>query len=679
MIIQHNIQAMNGNRMLGRSTQKLRKSTEKLSSGYRINRAGDDAAGLAISEKMRGQIRGLDRGTENVEDGISLIQTADGAMAEIHDMVHRMRELSVQAANDTNTTEDREDIQEEINQLSKEITRISDTTEYNTMKILKGDTIEVAKSKTGSLTELRQLYKDVSKTTYRLETGYFEDIEIPGYEKYTSLPDWIMGTNPLYPTTQTTTTGAVGEVADFGEIRYYAMYKGFGSYAGSSFSKNISPTEYNTQIISGVTKVELKNLVNTADGRVDESNTIIDVSYANGATAEKKLTDFASLFPLLSSYQRDMGKQNLLNNQTLTIDAHKEKVTHASAKIDFSNLNSKNIFDLVEGEESHGFHATCDACTNFYNISFVEGTSTRAFEATDKIIVNGTERDTPSLVFEIGIGSLLEKAKKGGDVTGKELIELTINALKSIPSNQIPQRFGAQVSNLMLSYNPTETVFGAKFHHQAIAKDPTNENIMLFMDTCTYLGENQIKSNNKWGGSIFGVTVKDGKDPTHKQVPKKKPVSLDLLQDGVTPDDKTYTMYYTGEERDFFRIQAGANGGQEITIRLPDISLEKMQIKDLNVLDHANAAVSIDRCKAAINYLNSERSRMGAYQNRMEHTVLSNENTSENLQASESRICDADMASEMAEYSKYNILQQAGQSVLAQANQITQGVLSLLQ
>lgn len=139
MIIQHNIQAMNGKRILGRSTKKLRKSTEKLSSGYCINRAGDDAAGLAISEKMRGQIRGLNRATENVEEGISLIQTADGALAEVSDMLHRIKELSVQAANDTNTKEDREAIQMEINEIIHEVDRIGNTTEFNTIPLFKGE------------------------------------------------------------------------------------------------------------------------------------------------------------------------------------------------------------------------------------------------------------------------------------------------------------------------------------------------------------------------------------------------------------------------------------------------------------------------------------------------------------------------------------------------------------
>ena len=138
MVIQHNLSAMNTNRQLGVTNDILSKSTEKLSSGYRINRAGDDAAGLAISEKMRSQIRGLDQASTNAQDGISVIQIAEGALAETHDILQRMNELATQAANDTNTTIDRSAIQLEVDALVSEINRIQSTTQFNTMNLLDG-------------------------------------------------------------------------------------------------------------------------------------------------------------------------------------------------------------------------------------------------------------------------------------------------------------------------------------------------------------------------------------------------------------------------------------------------------------------------------------------------------------------------------------------------------------
>ena len=139
MVVQHNMQAANANRMLGITSGAQSKSTEKLSSGYKINRAADDAAGLTISEKMRSQVRGLNKASDNAQDGVSLIQVAEGALSETHSILQRMNELATQAANDTNTTADRTAVQQEINQLASEITRIASTTQFNTMNLIDGN------------------------------------------------------------------------------------------------------------------------------------------------------------------------------------------------------------------------------------------------------------------------------------------------------------------------------------------------------------------------------------------------------------------------------------------------------------------------------------------------------------------------------------------------------------
>ena len=139
MVVQHNLTAMNSNRMLNITTSAQAKSTEKLSSGYKINRAADDAAGLSISEKMRKQIRGLTQASDNAQDGISAVQTAEGALSEVQDMLQRMNELAVKAANGTNSADDRSYIQDEITQLTTEIDRVAETTKFNDMYLLKGD------------------------------------------------------------------------------------------------------------------------------------------------------------------------------------------------------------------------------------------------------------------------------------------------------------------------------------------------------------------------------------------------------------------------------------------------------------------------------------------------------------------------------------------------------------
>ena len=146
MVVQHNMQAMNSNRMLGATTGAQAKSTEKLSSGFKINRAADDAAGLTISEKMRKQIKGLDRASTNAQDGVSAVQTAEGALTEVHSMLQRMNELAVQAANGTNSKSDRDAIQAEIEQLTTEVDRVAETTKFNETYLLKGDQTQAAKT-----------------------------------------------------------------------------------------------------------------------------------------------------------------------------------------------------------------------------------------------------------------------------------------------------------------------------------------------------------------------------------------------------------------------------------------------------------------------------------------------------------------------------------------------------
>ena len=177
MVVQHNMQAMNANRMLGITTGQQSKSTEKLSSGYRINRAADDAAGLTISEKMRKQIRGLDRASTNAQDGISCVQTAEGALTEVHSMLQRMNELAVQAANGTMSEDDRKATQDEIDQLVTEIDRVSETTKFNEIYLLKGDPATAkSETKTTYSYELTEAAKAAEKGELSLKAGAPGDV-----------------------------------------------------------------------------------------------------------------------------------------------------------------------------------------------------------------------------------------------------------------------------------------------------------------------------------------------------------------------------------------------------------------------------------------------------------------------------------------------------------------------
>ena len=210
MVVQHNMQAANANRMLGITTGAQAKSTEKLSSGYKINRAADDAAGLAISEKMRSQVRGLDRASTNAQDGISVVQTAEGALNEVHSMLQRMNELATQAANDTNTTEDRSQIQLEVDQLTSEIDRVSSTTQFNTMNLLDGSFSE-KNLQVGSLSG--------QKIELSIDEMSAKGIGVRGTTKATKTQAVVAGTGTSSNTGLTDIT--VGDTVADGTYTYY--------------------------------------------------------------------------------------------------------------------------------------------------------------------------------------------------------------------------------------------------------------------------------------------------------------------------------------------------------------------------------------------------------------------------------------------------------------------------
>ena len=394
MIVQHNITAMNANRMLGLTTNSLSKSTEKLSSGYRINRAADDAAGLSISEKMRKQIRGLDQASTNAEDGISAVQTAEGALNEVHSMLQRMNELAVQSANGTNSQVDRDSIQDEIDQLTTEIDRVSETTKFNETYLLKGDT-------KGS--------KDANFVTsqYMIKNGAELFVE-----------------------------GANAKIAD--------------------------ATELKTALAEG------KKIYTDKDNQI-------------AANLAKKGEDYAYITKLYDA-----------NGNALTAD----KAAAAAGKL-YADKNQK--FEVA---------------------------ATGAAAKTANII--RTENVNDDLIFNLHVGADSENTNK-------------------------------------------------------------------------------------------------------------------------------------------------------ISVKISQMSATGIGVSGLKVNTEDDATGAIDTISEAIQKVSSQRSALGAVQNRLEHTIDNLDNVVENTTSAESRIRDTDMAEEMVAYSKNNILQQAGQSMLAQANQANQGVLSLLQ
>ena len=541
MVVQHNLQAMNSNRMLGITTKTVAGSTEKLSSGYRINRAADDAAGLSISEKMRKQIRGLSQASSNAEDGISSVQTAEGALAEVTDMLQRMNELAVQAANGTNSTTDRGYIQDEIDQLVTEIDRVAETTKFNETYLLKGDD-SVASKKT---------YTANYATTYTKN----------------------LGTNSAN-----------------NKVEYKVDYKGESNLYivnTSSIQKGGISSPVSADVIQkgdDVTKY-LDTAKKTNNGKVDANGFKYDTTY----TVFKN----ASL-PATNTFTYTDGKLTNATNNAYVLDTE----TNSVIKI----TKGESIANYVDVELKADGTVDSIAMKDRYRL-VKEAIGTNLGTA-----VVGTTTNTTAADYQLN-----ESMKKLYDADGQEVSGIALN--KYFDEN------GKYTGGLYADSQATKT----------------------------------ITSDGKGGTKNIG--------------------------DYITKNYADYTADLS------FTLHVGADSARtnKITATIQSMSaaalgINKLKSTEVGIVDESgdNATDAIDVIADALQKVSTQRSALGAVQNRLEHTIKNLDNIVENTQSAESAIRDTDMATEMVKYSNANILSQAGQSMLAQANQANQGVLSLL-
>ncbi len=552
MVVQHNLQAMNSNRMLGITTKTVAGSTEKLSSGYRINRAADDAAGLSISEKMRKQIRGLSQASSNAEDGISSVQTAEGALAEVTDMLQRMNELAVQAANGTNSTTDRGYIQDEIDQLVTEIDRVAETTKFNETYLLKGDD-SVASKKT---------YTANYATTYTKNLG--------------------------------TNSNNVNYKVDYkGESNLYIVNT-------SSIQKGGISSPVSADVIQkgdDVTKY-LDTAKKTNNGKI--SATAGDFKYAADYAVFKNAT-----LPAATEFDYSDGK---------LID----KGSDADAYILDTDTNS--IIKVAKGE----------SLTNYVDVELkADGTvDSIAMKDRYRLVKEATVGDTGA---QIGAGATNNNVV--GTVVGTTAADYQLNE----SMKKLYDADGQEVSGIALN---------------------------------KYFDENGKYTGGLYADSQATKTItSDGKGGTEN------------IGDYITKNYADYTADLS------FTLHVGADSARtnKITATIQSMSaaalgINKLKSTEVGIVDESgdNATDAIDVIADALQKVSTQRSALGAVQNRLEHTIKNLDNIVENTQSAESAIRDTDMATEMVKYSNANILSQAGQSMLAQANQANQGVLSLL-
>ena len=476
MVVQHNMQAANANRMLNVTTSAQSKSTEKLSSGYKINRAADDAAGLTISEKMRKQIKGLDRASTNAEDGVSAVQTAEGALTEVHSMLQRMNELATQSANGTNSNTDRKAIQDEIDQLTTEIDRVSETTKFNETYLLKGDGAEKA--------------HNVNAHDAGLDGVTLTD---KGNEVEVTLKELKAGDKI--------------------------------SIAGKNYTIGSTAGEITNKMTAGAAGAKNSYTINGATYQVDENNKV---------------------------YKAD----------------GKTKVT--KAELTGTGAGDAELTDL-QGLVKEGSTVTI-----------------------------GTKTYT----------AMTDKAGAGAD---------------GIDDND-------------------STVITAGKAYQ--------------LQTAEIVKASSI-------GADTAATVKNGANAT-----KDATATFTLNKGTVSYKDSLSFNLHVGADADMTN---------KITVNIDSMNSAGLGVKGIKADTEQDATYAIDAIADAISTVSSQRSALGAVQNRLEHTINNLDNVVENTTSAESRIRDTDMAEEMVNYSKNNILAQAGQSMLAQANQSNQGVLSLLQ
>lgn len=545
MVVQHNLMAMNANRMLGLTTKTVSGSTEKLSSGYRINRAADDAAGLAISEKMRKQVRGLTQAAANAEDGISCVQTAEGALAEVQDMLQRMNELCVQAANGTNSSSDRQYIQDELDQLVSEIDRIAETTKFNETFLLKGD-------QTGATTSV---YITNYSVTYTAN-------EIPNLNTPTSYCMNYIGTNNIYVV-----------------------------------EKKIKDT--GSSIALGAKKI----------GTGDDMTAYL---------------------------KRDTSAPN-----------KGEAILNTSSYIAFMNVE---LDSAVPGNdlETDGTSSIVRAATDLYVYNTANSTITHVKEgsAMTAYLTDENTMDAQYRLVDIldGGGGTSQKVKNS--ITGGQSFKWTDDYLVRDESLQkLYDADGQEVSGIALN--------------------------QYFDEQGNYTGGLYSTSQARIDDEVFGSTSATGYKTGTATIGKYITQSSKQIAEALS-----FNLHVGAQSDRKNKISA-----QIETLTAAGIGIDKLASYNIGIVDETgnNATDAIDVVSDALQMISRQRSALGAVQNRLEHTVNNLDNIVENTTAAESAIRDTDMAEEMVRNANANILQQAGQAMLAQANQSNEGVLSLLQ
>ena len=663
MVITHNISALNTGRQLGLVQRRAEDSSFKLASGCRINKAADDAAGLSISETMREQIRGLDRASLNSTDGISLIQTAEGAMGEIHSILQRMGELSVQAANDTNTDDDRQTIQEEVELLKAEIDRIAEETEFNTIKLLDGTfsdpemtsnnisvfalnganqgqrfTLQELNSQNG----MKFIYEDVTHNVNTVQSPS-GSATIPGYGslkgalKNQIVPQAVQAIVNRYSTT-------------FGYLRNSSIGIGLDLY-----------TDTTSDVLASVT-MGVAGAINSPDVTyklsVNMASLNIDPVTGNLTAASRDELEVTIIHEMTHAMMDEALTNGMLgytgNGQTQ--QAQRFPMWYIEGMAQASAGGCFNGNDWVNA----GLGITASTPTS--SIATILNSGQNQLSAADG--GSGIAQYGTGYLACMYLGYL---ASGGGSVQASKIasgLDRIMNEIKS----------GTSMQDAVKRYTRYQTLsdFENNFGNDAAG---------FVHNLVTAVG-------NGSGGLVSGFTTSSGflpdrnlnvslfeLDTTNTEIKNSYPSDHPVLAGGTRSGTGAAGPNGGGGT---LNIQIGANANQLMAIYIDSMSTGILGVLGVNVTSFQGAQDAIESVHMAIDIVSHQRAKLGAYQNRLNYAISNLDNSSENLQAAESKIRDLDVAEEMVQFSASQILLQSGQSMLAQANQNSSGILSLL-
>ncbi len=601
MRIQHNIMAMSAYRNYTNNVSAMKKNLEKLSSGYKINRAGDDAAGLAISEKMRAQITGLETAQKNAKDGISLVQTAEGALTEVHDMLNRMVELATQSANGTyDDTTDRYQLQKEMDQLRSEIDRIADSANFNGIKLLNGDMDGTGASSEVEFTAATVMslsgIKDGQQTTKTAQKGKYS----------VDFKQAVLANNGATNATISFALTNGSSVA----ITLTAGSSLKGEDLAKAILKAINDTTDGESIGGNVTVI--------SDGKIQIDGITFNIS-VNGTKLEFEMDEVP----------------------TKTFAA-----TPLSAGISVS----------VDGNVKQ-FGTSCSV-TSSQGEQFQVTTEREAVSESGRVYAQAS--------FALTQASIVDGAAiKIGDTTYTFAV-----------GKDSKYKGAANVVDL------TDTPNGASVNlHDAAVRlsQAAKDNAQFYVGTNASTGV--ISLTEKEGGidyNKYNLAGSDGLAAANGSTAANNATSADwgdLIQWG-SADIKEIAA--PGKSL-MLQIGDTADDWNQLKVNIKDMHVSSLGIDTISIADQDSATKAIDAIKAAINKVSDVRGTLGATQNRLDHTINNLSVMTENIQDAESTIRDVDVAEEMMAYTKNNILIQSAQAMLAQANQVPQGVLQLLQ